>query len=188
MKIYTGTGDGGETGLFGGMRVPKDDPRVEAYGTVDEVNAFLGLARASLSERSRTLDAVLSVLQVELFDVGAELATPPERSASPLAARLRAVTDEQVLVLEQMIDSYEAQLEPLKNFILPGGSLAAAQLHVARTVARRAERSIVSLAEVSPLNPHLIVYMNRLSDLLFVMARTANRLEGISDVLWRGGA
>lgn len=184
MRIYTGMGDDGATALYGGSRVRKDDARVEAYGTVDELNASLGMARASLSVKTAALAPVLEGLQSELFDLGAELATPPDRAGSRLVTRLRKVSKAQIQAIEAMIDGYETDLEPLKSFILPGGSHCAAYLHLARTIARRAERRIITLASLAPVNPELTVYMNRLSDLLFVLARTANRLEHVQDVLW----
>ena len=184
MKIYTKGGDTGQTALFGGERVGKDVPRVEAYGTLDELNACLGVARAALGEAASELGPLLERLQSELFDLGAELATPPNRRHDPLTARLQAVEAAQVEALEAIIDGYEALLPPLRAFILPGGTAAAAALHLARTVARRSERRIVSLDGREPVNPELLRYVNRLSDLLFVLARTANRLAGVDDVPW----
>jgi len=176
MKIYTKTGDAGETGLFGGGRVPKDDPRVSAYGDVDELNAWIGFAVAiHLPDfESRILEAV----QRDLFAIGAELATP---DATKLRTALGADT---VGALEQVIDSYDPKLKPLKNFILPGGSPKGAALHVARTVCRRAERSVVALARSQRINPLIVQYLNRLSDLLFVLARAVNMQTGHDDVVW----
>jgi cob(I)alamin adenosyltransferase len=184
MKIYTRAGDGGDTALFGGRRVSKADARVEAYGTIDELNASLGVAVAALTPRTITLAPLLSTLQAELFDLGAELATPPERQETRLTERLVRIGPQHVEALEAAIDRHEELLDPLKNFILPGGSSPAAHLHLARTIARRAERRMVQVAAHEPLNSHLIRYINRLSDLLFVLARAANRLEGIADVVW----
>jgi cob(I)alamin adenosyltransferase len=184
LKIYTKAGDQGDTGLFGGARVRKDVHRVEAYGTLDELSACLGLAIAGLGPECAELSGVLIRLQSELFDLGAELATPPDRAGTKLAARVPVAGSDQVKALEAEIDRYEAMLEPLQTFILPGGSQAAAKLHLARTVARRAERRIVTLAAEEPVNPDILIYMNRLSDLLFVLARTANRLCGVADVPW----
>ena len=184
MKIYTKGGDTGQTALFGGERVGKDVPRVEAYGTLDELNACLGVARAAVEDLASELGPLLERLQSELFDLGAELATPPARRADPLTARLQVVEAGQVEALEAIIDGYEALLPPLRAFVLPGGTAAAAALHLARTVARRAERRIVSLDGLEPVNPELLRYVNRLSDLLFVLARTANRLSGVDDVPW----
>lgn len=183
MKIYTKAGDAGETGLFGGARVRKDDARVEAYGAVDELNGALGAARAALPAGAE-LDALLAQLQSELFDLGAELATPPERLDSKLGARVPLATDERVAALEGEIDRMEETLPPLKTFILPGGTAAAAALHVARAVCRRAERRTVALARVDTVRPEALRYLNRLSDLLFVMARYANQQSGVSDVPW----
>lgn len=184
MKIYTRTGDSGSTALFGGARVAKDALRVEAYGTVDELNACLGVAIAALSGASEELRPILLALQSELFDLGAELATAPERRHEKLTARLAPVGAEQVAALERIIDRYEERLAPLRSFILPGGAPAAAALHHARTVARRAERRIVSLAAREPLDAGVLQYVNRLSDLLFVLARAANLLSGVEDVPW----
>ncbi|MGD9645547.1 MAG: cob(I)yrinic acid a,c-diamide adenosyltransferase [Pirellulales bacterium] len=180
MKIYTKTGDTGETGLFGGPRVRKDAPRIEAYGTVDELNAVLGLAR--VAELPEEIDALLQRVQNELFDLGAELATPDAQQRG-----LRSLGAAQIAVLEQAIDRGQAQLEPLREFILPGGSRGAAQLHLARTVCRRAERRLVTLAAVPSerLAAEPIVYLNRLGDLLFVLARLANRAAGVADVAWK---
>lgn len=178
MKIYTKTGDRGETGLFGGARVSKADPRVESYGDVDELNAQLGVARAA--GLADDIDALLSTVQAKLFDVGAELATAPGSKASAMPH----VSAEDVVVLEEAIDRFEKELEPLKNFILPGGTGAAAWLHVGRTVARRAERRVVALAAQTEVRETLIHYLNRLSDLLFVLARVSNHRAGVADVPW----
>ena len=176
MKIYTKTGDAGETGLFGGGRVPKDDPRVQAYGDVDELNAALGVAIAQ--EPGDFELAALQTIQRDLFAIGAELATPD-------AAKQRAtVTTNQVEALERLIDAHEATLTPLKNFILPGGTPKAAALHVARTTCRRAERAVVALARDQQVNPLIIHYLNRLSDLLFVLARAVNKRAGRADIAW----
>ena len=177
MKIYTRTGDAGETSLFGGARIRKDDSRIEAYGTVDELNSVIGVARAAWL--SSPADAQLHAIQSDLFDIGAHLASPgSSRFAGPDAARIAAP--------EQSIDAMESDLAPLKTFILPGGSIAAAHLHVARTVCRRAERDVVTLARTEPVNQQVIVYLNRLSDLLFVLARVYNS-NGRDDVLWQPG-
>jgi cob(I)alamin adenosyltransferase len=176
MKIYTKTGDAGETGLFGGQRVTKDALRVQAYGTVDECNATLGVARTATSDAE--LDELLGAIQNQLFTVGADLATP---GGSPNIPR---IGDGEVAFLEAAIDRLEAGLAPLKQFILPGGSPAAAQLHVARTVCRRAERRIVSLGDEMEIPPLVIRYLNRLSDLLFTLARVANRMAGVGEVTW----
>jgi cob(I)alamin adenosyltransferase len=176
VKIYTRTGDNGETGLWGGLRVPKDAPRVQAYGTVDECNAAIGVARAA--GVGAELDALLARVQNDLFVVGADLATPGE------AANIPRIDQEAVQALEQAIDELEARLKPLRQFILPGGSLSAAYLHLARTICRRAERWVVALSHSEPVNPQVAVYLNRLSDLLFVAARFANANAGVPDVPW----
>jgi cob(I)alamin adenosyltransferase len=177
MKIYTKTGDAGETGLWGGQRVPKDSARVQAYGTVDECNAAIGVARASGMEAG--LDAILARIQDQLFVVGADLATPGA------AANIPRVGSEEIAFLERSIDALEEQLEPLKQFILPGGTPAAAQLHLARTICRRAERWVVALSREAPApNEQVGVYLNRLSDCLFVLARAANARAGVADTPW----
>jgi len=178
MKIYTKTGDSGDTGLFGGPRVRKDCPRIEAYGTVDELNAVLGLARCE--PLALDFDALLARIQNDLFDVGAELATPEAQTK-----QVPTIGATHITALETAIDHWEAVLTPLRQFILPGGSRAAAQLHVARTVCRRAERRVVTLAASETVSHALFVYLNRLSDLLFVLARAANHLGGQPDVPWQ---
>jgi cob(I)alamin adenosyltransferase len=187
MKIYTRKGDDGTTGLFGGARVSKGSLRVRAYGEVDELNSTLGLARAervgASSGPDATVDGLLGDIQSRLFDVGAELATLPGRDDK---LGIPLVTDDDVALLEQAIDRAEAELEPLRTFVLPGGTRASAALHVARTVCRRAERSIVELAMEEPVRPEVVRYVNRLSDLLFTLARLANRRAGVPDVPWVG--
>jgi cob(I)alamin adenosyltransferase len=178
MKIYTKTGDAGETGLFGGPRVRKDHPRIEAYGTVDELNAVLGVARTHGPPPE--LDALLTTIQNQLFDLGAELASP-----EPQKFNIAGVGPQQIAALEQAIDRHEADLEPLRQFILPGGSPLAASLHLARTVCRRAERRLLTLAAAETISPNTVVYLNRLSDLLFVLARWSNRRAGIADIPWQ---
>jgi cob(I)alamin adenosyltransferase len=179
MKIYTKTGDNGETGLFGGPRVRKDAPRIEAYGTVDELNSVLGMVRAE--QLPHDLDELLARIQNELFSLGAELATP-----EPADHGTALIGPPRIAALESAIDEFEGRLAPLRQFILPGGTKAAAALHLARTVCRRAERGVVTLASLSTekVSPHLVVYLNRLSDLLFVLAREANRSAGKVDVAW----
>jgi cob(I)alamin adenosyltransferase len=183
MRIYTRTGDKGDTGLFGGGRVPKDHPRVEAYGDVDELNAMLGLARSI--EMMPRIDEVLAPIQRDLFSLGALLATPlPDKVKQQLEkARL---DDGRIAELERAIDAGEAELEPLTAFILPGGTPKAAALHVARTVCRRAERRVIALAHDPEMHVPgiVVVYLNRLSDLLFVLARVANRRAGAAEVTW----
>jgi cob(I)alamin adenosyltransferase len=177
MKIYTKTGDGGETSLFGGARVRKDDPRIEAYGTIDELNSFIGVARAAWP--SSRFDAQLHAVQSDLFDIGAFLASPgTSRFSGPDSTRAAA--------LESAIDSMESELAPLKSFILPGGSLVAAQLHVARTVCRRAERLVIALRGNDDPTKASIIFLNRLSDFLFVAARYANHVHRVADVPWTG--
>ena len=180
-RIYTRTGDAGETGLFGGERVPKDDPRVAAYGEVDELNAALGLALAlAPQEQSREL---LERVQRDLFTVGAELATP-DRARLAKALPGEPIGDPEIAALERAIDAHEAQLTALSNFILPGGTPKAAALHLARTVCRRAERAVVPLARDGAAPPAVVRYLNRLSDLLFVLARAANAAAGRPEVTW----
>jgi cob(I)alamin adenosyltransferase len=179
VKIYTKTGDTGETSLFGGARVSKSAARVTAYGDVDELNAWLGLVRAGLSDPQ--LGEMLERLQRDLFAVGARLADPAHKIAGRVAKA--AVTAATVAQLEEWIDSLEAELTPLRRFILAGGTPAGAALHVARTVCRRAERSIVGLGPQA-FEPELLMYMNRLSDLLFVMARAANHRAGRPETEW----
>ncbi|HEY8346732.1 MAG TPA: cob(I)yrinic acid a,c-diamide adenosyltransferase [Symbiobacteriaceae bacterium] len=186
MKIYTRRGDAGQTSLRWGERIAKDAPRVEAYGTVDEANALLGMALATLPrENAEPLRSILTRIQRELFDLGADLACPPNRQQGE---QLR-IREEMVEALEQDIDALDANLPPLKRFILPGGSPAAAALHAARTVVRRAERRVVTLAAAEEVDGVLLKYLNRLSDLLFVAAREANRLAGVPDVevVWPQG-
>jgi len=175
MKIYTRTGDAGETSLFGGARVPKSDARIEAYGTVDELNSFLGVARAAWP--SSPIDPQLAAAQADLFEIGAHL-------ASPGTSRFPGVETARIEELEHGIDAIEDELAPLKSFILPGGSLAASHLHVARVVCRRAERLVVALRDESEATKSSIAYLNRLSDYLFVAARFANHRAGVDDVPW----
>lgn len=179
MKIYTKTGDDGETGLFGGRRVPKDDPRVEVYGTVDELNAALGLVRSAASSDQA---AELEGLQADLFVVGAELATVPGHTDK---LRMRLIGASDIERLERWIDRVDSELPTLTNFVLPGGSDVAARLHLARAVCRRAERQFYAVARAGGYRPEVGVYLNRLSDLLFVLARSANQLASVSDVPWQ---
>jgi cob(I)alamin adenosyltransferase len=181
MKIYTKTGDAGQTGLFGGGRVAKDDLRVEAYGDVDELNAVLGMARSI--EMMPRIDEVLVPIQRDLFAIGALLATPDREKMSQHLEKAR-ITDERIAELEHAIDDAELELEPLRAFILPGGTPKAAALHVARTVCRRAERHVVRLQNDVELPPLAVIYLNRLSDLLFTLARLANRRAGAGEVTW----
>jgi len=179
-KVYTRTGDQGTTALIGGRRAAKDDPRIEAYGTVDELNSALGVALAQgLSER---LAGVLQGIQNELFHLGAELATPVDEGVAAPGPRLE---DRHVEALETLMDELGGELGPLENFILPGGCPGAAALHVARTVCRRAERRLVTLAAGETIDPVALRYLNRLSDALFVMARFENHDRGVADVYWQ---
>lgn len=175
MKIYTRTGDQGQTSLFGGARVAKNDARIEAYGTIDELNSFIGVARTTPipADTDKTLDQV----QHDLFEIGAHL-------ASPGTSRFPGVETARIEDLERAIDTMERELAPLKNFILPGGSSGAAQLHVARTVCRRAERLVVALGDDTDATRSTIAYLNRLSDYLFVAARFANLRADVDDVPW----
>jgi cob(I)alamin adenosyltransferase len=188
-RIYTRGGDAGETSLADGGRRRKDNLRVEAYGDVDETNAAIGVARISLDARDRLLDTMLEAIQQDLFDLGAELATPldPKKPASEPSQRL-CIVDSQVERLEREIDQLNAALAPLKSFVLPGGAPAAAQLHLARTISRRAERVMVTLAHApgETVAAPALRYINRLSDFLFVASRHVNRERG--DVLWKPGA
>lgn len=185
MKLYTKAGDDGKTSLFGGQRVDKDAPRVAAYGTVDELNAALGFAaavcrRPAVAGKHAELSAILTRLQHELFELGAVLCTPPD---SP-SKHIKPITQRHIDEAEHTIDALCAPLPPLKNFILPGGGELAARLHLSRCIARRAERLIVALSHTEQVDPLVIIYINRLSDLFFAMARRANQLEGQQDVLW----
>jgi len=181
MKIYTKTGDKGDTGLFGGGRVPKNHPRVEAYGDVDELNAAIGLARSI--ELMPRVDEVLVPIQRDLFAIGALLATPDREKMRQHLEKAR-IDEERIAQLEHAIDDGDRELEPLKAFIIPGGTPKAAALHVARTVCRRAERRVVQLQHDTELPELAVIYLNRLSDLLFTLARVANRRAGAGEVTW----
>lgn len=182
VKIYTKTGDTGDTSLMGGGRVPKDHARVAAYGDVDETNAAIGLARAA--EPSGLLDTLLGDIQRDLFAIGGALATPePERLRSAQRDKM-IVAPERIAALELAIDDAERELPPLASFVLPAGSPKAAAFHLARTVCRRAERAVVALSHAEPVRPEILTYLNRLSDLLFMLARLANKRAGIADVTW----
>lgn len=181
MKIYTKTGDGGTTGLFGGGRVSKDDIRVRAYGEVDELNAVLGVARAT-APADLAADA-LEAMQRDLFAIGGHLATPdPGKVAKALEKA--ALGEGRIIEFEHAMDAAEAELPPLTSFILPGGTAKAAALHLARTVCRRAERSVVALSREAAVPPLFLRYLNRASDYLFVLARLANHRAGVADVAW----
>jgi cob(I)alamin adenosyltransferase len=188
-RVYTRTGDGGETALVGGRRVPKDSPRVEAYGTVDELNALLGLARTFNEERlaagegHRWLDGQLRRLQDGLFDLGSELATPDDAAYDGM----HRVGEAEVTELERLIDRCQKEVGPLRSFVLPGGGRIGATLHVARTVCRRAEREVLRLSRAEPVSPWTLRYLNRLGDLLFVLARWVARQLGEREYLWERG-
>lgn len=181
MKIYTRTGDDGSTGLFGNERVAKDSRRVEAYGTVDEANSVLGTALAAGAPAE--LARVLVDLQARLFDLGADLATP--RGVRPDPSYLTRIDESHIATLEGLIDRFDAELAPLTHFVLPGGTATSAHLHQARAVSRRAERLLVTLGREEDLGPCVLRFVNRLSDLLFVLARWANHAAGVPDVPWR---
>lgn len=180
MKLYTKTGDSGDTGLFGGLRVAKDDVRVEAYGTVDELSAAIGVARAAglVAE----VDGVLEPIQADLFTLGAELAVAPGKEDK---LGMRPIDGDDIARLEGAIDAADGALEPLKSFVLPGGSPGAAALHLARTVCRRAERRVIAARSTTPVRAEVVIYLNRLSDLLFALARRENGARGVADVPWR---
>jgi cob(I)alamin adenosyltransferase len=184
MKLYTRGGDAGETSLFGGVRVRKDDPRIWAYGEVDELNAALGLAVADLPDEA-TRERLRRV-QSELFDIGAELATPDLDTNASRGRSVPRVEQDQVDALERWIDELDAEVTPLTTFILPGGSRPAATLHLARTICRRAERRVVEFGASVELSPTLVRYLNRLSDLLFALARAVNARAGIAEPVWIG--
>jgi cob(I)alamin adenosyltransferase len=183
VRIYTRTGDAGDTGLFGGGRVPKNHPRVEAYGDVDELNAAIGFARSI--EQMPRVDEVLVPIQRDLFAIGALLATPDREKMRQHLEKAR-VDEDRIGQLEGAIDDGDRELEPLRSFIVPGGTPKAAALHVARTVCRRAERRVVSLTEsgLDEIPQVVVIYLNRLSDLLFTLARVANRRAGAGEVTW----
>jgi cob(I)alamin adenosyltransferase len=188
-KVYTRTGDRGETSLVGGKRVPKDSPRIDAYGTIDELNSIVGLARVFNEESldagaaHRFLDEVLCRLQDELFDLGSELATPPEF----FQPGMYRVGDDEIARIEKLIDKCQEDLEPLNSFVLPGGGRIGAYLHQCRTVCRRAEREILRLSRTEDINDRAIKYINRLSDLFFVLSRWIAKQTGEPEFLWQRG-
>jgi cob(I)alamin adenosyltransferase len=188
-RVYTRTGDKGETGLVGGKRVPKDSPRIEAYGTIDELNSIVGLARVfneeklGESEAHLFLDSVLRQIEDELFDLGSELATPPDF----FKEGMYRVGEHEVKKLEQVMDQCQKELEPLKSFVLPGGGRIGAYLHQCRTVCRRAEREMLRLSRVEELNEWSLKYVNRLSDLFFVLSRWISKQTGEAEYLWQRG-
>lgn len=183
MKIYTRSGDEGRTSLFGGQRVSKAELRIEAYGSVDELNATIGFAESFVEDSE--ISAQLKHIQNRLFDVGADLATPQAGGSERTEVHVQRTREAWVGELEDAIDQAQAELEPLANFILPGGIPGAATLHMARTVCRRAERRVVALAQEEDLNPTVVSFLNRLSDLLFVLARLVNQRAGKRESIWK---
>ena len=180
MKIYTKTGDKGETGLFGGERVSKNSLRIEAYGTIDELNPFIGLAVIEVTDAS--VKTILQNIQNQLFTVGADLSTPKTEKSKKL--NIERTPEDFYLNAEKIIDEYETKLDELKSFILPGGSKGAALLHICRTIIRRAEREVVALDNTVIISNNIIIFLNRLSDLLFVLARFENAVTGTPDIKW----
>ena len=182
-NVYTRTGDRGDTGLFGGRRVRKDDPRVAAYGAIDELNSVLGVANAFIAQR-RVVD-MLRTIQNELFNIGAELSSDQPVRRAKRQTSVFELDAQRVEWIESLIDEYDAKVPPLTTFVLPGGSTGAALLHLARTVGRRAERDLVTLDRRERVNPAVLAYVNRLCDLLFVLARYANKSSRRAEVLWQ---
>jgi cob(I)alamin adenosyltransferase len=180
MKLYTKTGDSGETSLFGGKRVAKDNIRIQACGTVDELNSVLGLAIAEL--KSEEVKKIIVHIQNDLFETGSDLASPLENINS--SHHISRITENHSIQIEKIIDDFDAKLSPLTNFILPGGIKGAAYLHLARTVCRRAEREIITLSKDEKINSQIMIYLNRLSDLLFVLARYENQINGVKEIPW----
>ena len=181
MRLYTGRGDDGKTDLFGGGRVPKHHHRVAAYGAADEMNAALGLAAAACESQDIRISEILSILQDHAFVLGADLATPPGGAHEDKVPRIKP---DDVLALEELIDEVDGLNKPLQSFILPGGCELAARLHIARGTARRCEREVTALRETDNCGDSIMIWINRVSDLLFAMARSANRVRNISDVPW----
>lgn len=181
MKIYTKTGDKGETGLYGGERVSKDHPRLEAYGSIDELNSFVGWLRSLVLDED--IESLLERIQNVLFDISSQLAIP---NKSHIVGQASEKRESEVVFLENVIDAWEKELSPLKNFILPMGTEAAVRAHIVRTIARRVERKIINLRKQIEISDDIIRYLNRLSDCTFVMARVINRRAGVADVKWRG--
>jgi len=180
MKIYTKTGDKGETGLFGGERVSKNNLRLNAYGSIDELNSFLGLAVIEVTNNE--IKNVLKDLQNKLFVLGSDLATPETQKNAKL--KITRLPDSYITDTEKTIDKFEAQLDELKNFILPGGSKGSAILHVCRTISRRAEREVVALKNTEHIGENIVIFLNRLSDLFFVLSRFENKYSNIPDTKW----
>ena len=189
MKIYTKTGDKGETGLIGGIRISKGDPRIVAYGSVDELNSNIGIAISSLGVKNRDLFLdlinIMTRIQSELFIVGSDLADPRFPAGSQNQSKTLRTEEKMASALEGAIDKFETELEPITFFILPGGSIEASLFHVTRTIARRAESAVTILSKDQIINPIVLVYLNRLSDFLFVAARLINKRLGIKDIAWR---
>ena len=183
MKIYTKGGDKGETGLYGGERVPKSSERIEAYGTIDELNSFIGLALTEVG--SSEVKDLLGTIQNQLFTVGSDLATPIDEKNKDY--EIPRVPKEFFENAEKQIDKFDAELESLKNFILPGGSRSAAILNICRTICRRAERRVVKLSASNEIGENILIFLNRLSDLFFVLARYENKVSGIPDTIWKSG-
>ena len=183
--LYTRSGDSGTTALFGGGRVPKDSPRVEAYGCVDELNSTIGVAASFIDDSA--LAGVLAGIQNELFNIGSELASEAAARKAAEAGRMFIDADRKIATLEALIDDYDARVEPLRTFILPSGGHGGAMLHLCRTVCRRAERAAVTLARDERVNPAVLTYLNRLSDLLFALARYTNKAEGREETPWQKG-
>lgn len=184
-RLYTRSGDAGQTALFGGGRVPKDHPRVEAYGAVDELNSALGVAVAFL--RQRRVIALLQDVQNELFNIGSELASEGGSDQAAAVGRLFREPEARIAALEKLIDEYDTRVPPLRTFVLPSGSQAGTLLHLARAVCRRAERAAVRLAGQEAVNPAILTYLNRLSDLLFVLSRYVNKVARKPEIPWRQG-
>jgi cob(I)alamin adenosyltransferase len=189
MKIYTKTGDKGETGLIGGKRISKGDPRIVAYGSVDELNSNIGIAISSLAAKNRDLFLdlinIMTCIQSELFIVGSDLADPRYPAGNQNQYKTPRTEENMASALEDAIDKFETELEPITFFILPGGSIEASLLHITRTIARRAEIAVTLLSKDQIINPIVLVYLNRLSDFLFVAARLINKRLGIKDIAWR---
>lgn len=181
VKIYTKTGDNGETSLFGGNRLRKDSPRVEAYGTVDELNASFGTAASFIKDKK--IRSIIENIQNDLFEIGAELADPQKIGKN--TNKLFKLNKAKVLELEKIIDQLDSRLPTLKSFIIPGGTTSSSLIQVSRSITRRAERRIISLSRKEKINPDLLVYMNRLSDLLFVIARQLNKKANVKDIIWK---
>ena len=180
MKIYTKTGDKGETGLFGGERVSKDSLRISAYGTIDELNSFIGYTITEINDTG--VKENLSMIQNYLFTIGSDLATPETEKNAKL--KIQRTPESFYKEIEKMIDKYDAQLEELRNFILPGGSKSSALLHICRTVCRRAEREVVALKKTVTICDNIVIFLNRLSDLFFVLSRFENKVSNHSDIIW----